>query len=452
MAPSTFVRVQSALTGLLQRWRAEEDLKRSCSDQHSLPERHSFGPPSAGYRTTPQMATTAQRSAADNPRYPAAQDFLRDVKSVFVDRPAVYEEILKNLNKLWKKADTEGCVARVEALLATAPSRAALLARLRDFMAPHAVQAWQQSAPPSDPGKGEGSAKEPITFESDDEAAAAPDAGEDDSDDDVVLVSTTLTNPLVDLPHARHECAALGMPVRDDADGLLLARRFCARCYCTLCDRPVSDCAAWAEHSRYRDEPPWRAVRDALTAVPEPPPRRFKRPRLRGAPAAARTVAQVRARRPETAAPAAAPTSVDDATVAARARELLANDGEIKQQYDNRSLTVSTLRTAVATSLCVDEGSIKDVVKATFLDYKPDQMQAADQRCGRFDCPVCKGEKRVRDERCPNWVAVRAAAARNTRRRSFWAGGESAAPPPAARDDGSDSDVGAYFELSDDND
>ena len=155
-------------------------------------------------------------------------------------------------------------------------------------------------------------------------------------------------------------------------------------------------------------------------------------------------------------APATAPTSVDDATVAARARELLANDGEIKRQFDNRSLTVSTLRTAVATSLCVDEGSIKNVVKATFLDYNPDQMQAADQRCGRFDCLVCKGEKRVRDARCPNWVAAREAAARATRRRVFWAGAENAAPPPAAQDDapppeqdGSDSDVGAYFELSD---
>ena len=414
------------------------------------------------------MATVAQRSAEAQriaARRAAAQDLLLDVKSVFLTRPAVFEEIVKNLN-LWRSADSVGCLARVEALLATAPNRVALLARFRDFMPAASIEAWQQSAPPpSDPGKGEGSAKEPITF-SDDEAAAAPEDGADDSDDDVVLVSTTLTNPLVDLPHARHECAAFPMPARDDADGLMLARRFCARCYCTLCDRPVSDCAAWAEHSRYRDEPRWRAVRDALTAVPEPPPRRFKRPRLRGAPAAARTVAQVRARRPETAAPAAAPTSVDDATVAARARELLANDGEIKQQYDNRSLTVSTLRTAVATSLCVDEGSIKDVVKATFLDYKPDQMQAADQRCGRFDCPVCKGEKRVRDERCPNWVAVRAAAARNTRRRSFWAGGgESAEPPPTAQDDGSDSnaapppeqdgndsDVGAYFELSDDND
>ena len=153
----------------------------------------------------------------------------------------------------------------------------------------------------------------------------------------------------------------------------------------------------------------------------------------------------------------AADATVADATVAARARELLANDGEIKRQYDNRSLTVSTLRTAVATSLCVDEGSIKNVVKATFLDYNPDQMQAADQRCGRFDCLVCKGEKRVRDARCPNWVAAREAAARATRRRVFWAGAENAAPSPAAQDaapppapdDGSDSDVGAYFELSD---
>ena len=152
-------------------------------------------------------------------------------------------------------------------------------------------------------------------------------------------------------------------------------------------------------------------------------------------------------------------------------------DEEIRRQYRDGTLTVKTVRRAVATSLGVDEEAIKNVVKATFLDYKPDQMQAADQRCGRFDCLVCKGEKRVRDERCPNWVAARAAAARNTRRRSFWAGSENAAeadtsterpavapadaradaetdtsantPPPPARDDGSDSDVGAYFELSD---
>ena len=421
------------------------------------------------------MATTAQRSAADNPRYPAAQDFLRDVKSVFVDRPAVYEEILKNLNKLWKKADTEGCVARVEALLATAPSRAALLARLRDFMAPHAVQAWQQSAPPSDPGKGEGSAREPISFESDDEAAAADAVDADDnSDDDVVLVSTTLTNPLVDLPHARHECAALGMPVRDDADGLLLARRFCARCYCTLCDRPVSDCAAWPEHSRYRDEPPWRAVRDALVAVPEPPPRRFKRPRLRAAaPADPRRAprpqrpgawdAAVRryyalqaaagaARRPPAPAAAPAPQArpvaprarllMDDAFL--RTRELLATDGEIKRQFDNGSLTVDTLRTAVATSLGVDEEAIKYVVKATLAEYLLGPLP----RLPPAPRAPLVTSTAPRERSCPNTAATRAAA-RNTRRRSFWAGGESAAPPPEQQD-GNDSDVGAYFELSDD--
>ena len=128
--------------------------------------------PALVVRTTPQMATVAQRSAEAQriaARRAAAQDLLHDVKSVFLTRPAVFEEIVKNLN-LWRSADSVGCLARVEALLATAPNRVALLARFRDFLPHHAVQAWQQSAPPSDPGKGEGSAKEPITF-SDDEAA-----------------------------------------------------------------------------------------------------------------------------------------------------------------------------------------------------------------------------------------------------------------------------------------
>jgi hypothetical protein len=389
------------------------------------------------------MATVAQRAAAASEaareaRKAAAQDLLHEIKLVFDDRPAVYQEIVKNLNSLWKVDDTDGCFARVEALLATA-RRPHLLAQFRDFMPQSAVAAWQQSAPePADPGKGEGSAREPITFESDDEAAApAPAAaGEDDSDDDVVLVSTTLTNPLVDLPHARHECAALGMPANEDADGLMLARRFCARCYCTLCDRPVSDCAAWPEHSRYRDEPPWRAVRDALVAVPEPPPRRFKRPRLRGAaggagrgaaataaPRAAATAApraaapadpRARRRRPErpgafdaddrreTAVPAAAPTSVDDATVAQKTKDLLLIDEEIRRQYRDGSLTVKTVRRAVATSLGADEEAIKKVVNATLILGTP----------RRYLLDQVRAELREQD-------------------------------------DGSDSDVGAYFELSD---
>ena len=364
------------------------------------------------------MATVAQRTleeeAAREARKAAATDLLREIKLVFDDRPAVYQEIVKNLNSLWKVDDTDGCFARVEALLATAP-RPHLLAQLRDFMPASSINAWQQSAPePADPGKGEGSAREPITFSDDEAAAPAPAAaGEDDSDDDVVLVSTTLTNPLVDLPHARHECAAFPMPARDDADGLMLARRFCARCYCTLCDRPVSDCAAWPEHSRYRDEPPWRAVRDALTAVPEPPPRRFKRPRLRGAPAAA-PAAPRRAPRPQrpgafdaddrrqTAVLAAAPNSVDDATVAQRTRDLMLIDEEIRRQYRDGSLTVKTVRRAVATSLGVDEEAIKKVVNATLILGTP----------RRYLLDQVRAELREQD-------------------------------------DGSDSDVGAYFELSD---
>ena len=281
----------------MQALAGEEDLKRPSSQcTSSLNVIHS-----ATHRWLPHDSTKwpLWHSALLQDRLHATQgrgqDFLRDVKSVFDDRPAVYEEIVKNLNSLWKVADTDGCFARVEALLATAP-RADLLAQFRDFMpAPPSRPGSRARRRRPIPGRARARRRSPSPSRATTRRRAAPPRPRgDDSDDDVVLVSTTLTNPLVDLPHARHECAALGMPARDDADGLMLARRFCARCYCTLCDRPVSDCAAWPEHSRYRDEPPWRAVRDALTAVPEPPPRRFKRPRLRGAPAAAPRRAQAR--------------------------------------------------------------------------------------------------------------------------------------------------------------
>ena len=103
---------------------------------------------------------------------------------------------------------------------------------------------------------------------------------------------------------------------------------------------------------------------------------------------------------------------MDDAFL--RTRELLATDGEIKRQFDNGSLTVDTLRTAVATSLGVDEEAIKKVVNATLILGTP----------RRYLLDQVRAELQAED----------------------------AAPPPAARDDGNDSDVGAYFELSDDND
>ena len=151
---------------------------------------------------------------------------------------------------------------------------------------------------------------------------------------------------------------------------------------------------------------------------------------------------------------------MDDAFL--RTRELLATDGEIKRQFDNGSLTVDTLRTAVATSLGVDEEAIKYVVKATLAEYLLGPLP----RLPPAPRAPLVTSTAPRERPCPNTAATRAAAARNTRRRSFWAGGgESAEPPPTAQDDGSDSnaapppeqdgndsDVGAYFELSDDND
>ena len=123
-------------------------------------------------------------------------------------------------------------------------------------------------------------------------------------------------------------------------------------------------------------------------------------------------------------------------------------DEEIRRQYRDGSLTVKTVRRAVATSLGVDEEAIKYVVKATLAEYLlgplPRLPPAPRARLVTSTAP--------RERPCPNTAAARAAAARATRRRVFWAGAESAEQPPAAPDDGNDSDVGAYFELSDDND
>ena len=91
-------------------------------------------------------------------------------------------------------------------------------------------------------------------------------------------------------------------------------------------------------------------------------------------------------------------------------------DEEIRRQYRDGSLTIKTVRRAVATSLGVDEEAIKKVVNATLILGTP----------RRYLLDQVRAELRAEDA------------------------AENAAPPP--EQDGNDSDVGAYFELSSDND
>lgn len=68
---------------------------------------------------------------------------------------------------------------------------------------------------------------------------------------------------------------------------------------------------------------------------------------------------------------------VDDATVAARTKEILETDEAIKTQYSDGSLTVKTLRKAVAAALNAKESAIKKVVKATLSAYMEAQAEEA---------------------------------------------------------------------------
>ena len=68
---------------------------------------------------------------------------------------------------------------------------------------------------------------------------------------------------------------------------------------------------------------------------------------------------------------------IDDATVAARTKEILETDEAIKTQYGDGLLTVKTLRKAVAAALNAKESAIKKVVKATLSAYMEAQAEEA---------------------------------------------------------------------------
>ena len=99
-------------------------------------------------------------------------------------------------------------------------------------------------------------------------------------------------------------------------------------------------------------------------------------------------------------------------------------DEEIRRQYRDGSLTVGTVRRAVATGLGVDEEAIKKVVNATLILGTP-RRYLLDQVRAELQAEDAAPPPAARDESDSN-----------------------AAPPP--EQDGNDSDVGAYFKLSDD--
>jgi len=95
---------------------------------------------------------------------------------------------------------------------------------------------------------------------------------------------------------------------------------------------------------------------------------------------------------------------VDDAAVAARTKELLADDEAIKTQYGDGTLMVKTLRKAVAAALGVEESAIKKVVKATLLSYM-DEQDAPEEEAVVEDDPADEDEepkaKKAKKEKKP---------------------------------------------------
>ena len=65
--------------------------------------------------------------------------------------------------------------------------------------------------------------------------------------------------------------------------------------------------------------------------------------------------------------PPSAARTINDATVAARTKHILVEDATIKALYASGSLTVRTLRAAVAKALGVEEAVVKRVVRATLM-------------------------------------------------------------------------------------
>ena len=97
--------------------------------------------------------------------------------------------------------------------------------------------------------------------------------------------------------------------------------------------------------------------------------------------------------------PPSAQRTISDATVTERTKQILAEDEAIKAQYGAGSLTVRTLRAAVAKALGVEEAVVKRVVRATLMaqiaaDNKPadDDVAVASAPAPAADADVAAPE------------------------------------------------------------
>jgi SNF2-related domain len=91
---------------------------------------------------------------------------------------------------------------------------------------------------------------------------------EDGEDDDCLLVGSKGTNALTDFPHSRENCVLAPMAVirsaatasasREDS----INRKYCANCYCYVCDIPAAECDDWNAHCHARHKDPmWQELR-----------------------------------------------------------------------------------------------------------------------------------------------------------------------------------------------
>ncbi|CAH0365267.1 unnamed protein product [Pelagomonas calceolata] len=86
--------------------------------------------------------------------------------------------------------------------------------------------------------------------------------------------------------------------------------------------------------------------------------------------------------------PPSAVRTINDATVAARTKQILAEDESIKAQYGAGSLTVRTLRAAVAKALGVEEAAVKKVVKQTLMAQIAADNKTADDDVAVASAPA----------------------------------------------------------------